>query len=113
VVLPDLQKEIIKMICPLGLYACKLETEKTEMIQQIFGTINKRIDVGCNNVTGDIFIHSSSNCIWFTPDEMMSLLRVLYILSDQGISAETAAGLLSRTHIDMWEPTPPPAEVKI
>lgn len=83
------------------------------MIQQIFGTINKRIDVGCNNVTGDVFIHASSNCIWFTPDEMMCLLRVLNILSDQGISPETAAGLLSRKDIDMWFPNTPPAEIKI
>ena len=82
------------------------------MIVQIFGTINKRIDVGCNTVTGDVFIHSSSNCIWFTPDEMMCLLRVLNILSDHGISEETAAGLLLQ-HIDMWEPKTPPAEVKI
>jgi hypothetical protein len=89
----------------------KRHKEIQSMIQQIFGTINKRIDVGCNNQTGDIFIHSSSNCIWLTPDEMQCLQRVLNILSDNGISEETAAGLLL-THIDMWEPKTPPAEEK-
>ena len=93
VVLLGLQKEIIKMI------------------MHIFGTINKHIDVGYDKANDTIFIHASSNCINFTRDEMDCLLSVLTIVGN--IPFDRASDFLSRKHIDLWEPAPPPAEIKI
>lgn len=81
------------------------------MIQQIFGTINKHINVGRDRANDTIFIHASSNCINFTRDEMECLISVLTILHN--IPFDRGLEFLSRTHIDLWEPETPPATLTI
>lgn len=98
------------MKCPLDLTACKLQMEKYEMIRHIFGTINKRIDIGYDKANDTIFIHASSNCINFSLEEMECLISVLTVVSN--IPFDRASDFLSRKHIDLWEPSPPPAEEK-
>jgi hypothetical protein len=82
-----------------------------KMIQRILGTINKRIDVGFNKATGNLFIHTSSNCPEFTREEVDSLLSVLTIANM--LPYEHAGDFLSKKYIELWEPAPPPAEIKI
>ncbi len=81
------------------------------MIQHIFGTINKRIDVGYDKANDAIFIHASSNCINFNVSEMDCLISVLSVIHNTTFSY--ADHFLNKLHIDLWEPAPPPAEVKI
>ena len=80
------------------------------MIYEIFGTINKRIDVGRNRRTGALFIKGGSNCIEFTSAELECLIHVLDIIR---LWPEVTHELLIRKHIDLWEPAPPPAEEKL
>jgi hypothetical protein len=75
------------------------------MIKHIFGTINKRIDVGRDKTNDTIFIHASSNCINFTPEELDCLISVLTTL-------EVSEDCLNKIHINLWEPSTPPAEEK-
>jgi hypothetical protein len=81
------------------------------MIQQIYGTINKRIDVGYDKSADAIFIHASSNCINFSYEEMECLMSVLTILHN--CTPDRAAYFFSRQHIKLWELSPPPAETKL
>ena len=82
------------------------------MIMHIFGTINKRIDVGYDKSTDTIFIKASSNCISFTTEEMDCLMAVLTIANN--FPVDTAFEFLSnRMPIALWEPAPPAAEIRI
>ena len=83
------------------------------MIQQIVGTINKRIDVGVmkHNLSNSIFIHASSNCIEFNEEEMESLLSVLSILAN--IQLDDAIEWFYKHRIRLFDPAPPPAEIRI
>jgi hypothetical protein len=74
------------------------------------GTINKRIDIGCNE-KDDLYIMSNSNCIAFTYDEMECLVSVLNMLHNLGI--EGGIDFLNIHRVAMWEPAPPEAKVTI
>ena len=69
---------------------------------QTLGTINKRIAVGYNSITGDVFIFSSSNCIQMTHEEIDALLSVLTIANM--LPLLQASEILKRKFVKLWEP---------
>lgn len=76
------------------------------MIYHVFGTINKRIEVGYNKATDTLFIKANSNCIEFSYEEMQCVMSILTICHN--IPFDQAKDYLSRrNNIDLWEPSPP------
>lgn len=75
------------------------------------GTINKRIDVGLEG-NDNVYIMSSSNCIRFNNDELQCLLSVLSVINSFSFDYDVMEWFALH-RITLWEPVPPPAEVRI
>lgn len=68
----------------------------------VLGTINNRIEVGYNKITGHIFVHGSSNCMQFSHEEVDSLLAVLTVANM--LPLQSAGELLKKKYVPLWEP---------
>lgn len=79
---------------------------------RVIGTINKRVDVGVVPLENNrIYIMSSSNCVTFDDKELHCLMSVLSILGNFHI--DIADDWLHKHKIELFEPAPPAAEIKL